>query len=60
MLDEDFVFNQLEQLKVCSCTFFFSNRLFWLLKASSNLQGLYFSHMKVSLFVKLFFSESDA
>ncbi|KAF3575188.1 hypothetical protein F2Q69_00061909 [Brassica cretica] len=46
MLDEDFVFNQLEQLKVCSCTFFFSNRLFWLLKASSNLQGLYFSHMK--------------
>ncbi|KAG2328915.1 hypothetical protein Bca52824_000095 [Brassica carinata] len=48
MCDEGFVFNQLEHLDVCICAAYFSNQLFWLLKASPNLQGLH-----------LFFIEDD-
>ncbi|XP_013603252.1 PREDICTED: FBD-associated F-box protein At4g10400-like [Brassica oleracea var. oleracea] len=48
MLDEGFVFNQLEHLEVCVCKDHSPNQLFRLLKASSNLQGLH-----------LFFIEDD-
>ncbi|KAL0848057.1 hypothetical protein Bca101_021304 [Brassica carinata] len=45
MLDEGCVFNQLEHLEVCICKEHFSNQLFQLLKASSNLQGLCLYYM---------------
>ncbi|KAF2588813.1 hypothetical protein F2Q70_00040885 [Brassica cretica] len=51
MLDEGFVFNQLEHLEVCLCMEHSSNQLFRLLKASSNLKRLDISLMRVSLFV---------
>ncbi|KAF3497625.1 hypothetical protein DY000_02056213 [Brassica cretica] len=41
MLNEDFVFNQLEHLEVCICKEHSPNQLIRLLKASSNLQGLH-------------------
>ncbi|CAF2111811.1 unnamed protein product [Brassica napus] len=50
MLDEGFVFNQLEHLEVCLCMEHSSNQLFRLLKASSNLKRLDISLMRVSLF----------
>ncbi|KFK25387.1 hypothetical protein AALP_AA8G107400 [Arabis alpina] len=37
---DDFVFNKLEHLKLCSCAQNLSNVLVWLLKVSPNLQGL--------------------
>ncbi|CAG7865574.1 unnamed protein product [Brassica rapa] len=40
MLDEGFVFNQLEHLEVCLCTLLFSNQLVRLLNASSKLKRL--------------------
>ncbi|WZZ81769.1 hypothetical protein YC2023_102341 [Brassica napus] len=40
MLDEGFVFNQLEHLEVCLCTVLFSNQLVRLLNASSKLKRL--------------------
>ncbi|KAF8101920.1 hypothetical protein N665_0201s0223 [Sinapis alba] len=45
MLDEGFVFNQLEHLEVCLCTLVFSDQLAWLFKASSNLKRLDISLM---------------
>ncbi|XP_009116184.2 FBD-associated F-box protein At4g10400 isoform X1 [Brassica rapa] len=45
MLDEGFVFNQLEHLEVCLCMEHSSNQLFRLLKASSNLKRLDISLM---------------
>ncbi|CAN6977657.1 unnamed protein product [Brassica rapa subsp. trilocularis] len=48
MLEEGFVFNQLERLELCLCKEHFSNQLFLLLKASSNLKRLH-----------LFFMNSD-
>ena len=55
MLDEGFVFNQLEHLEVCLCMEHSSNQLFRLLKASSNLKRLDISLMHVSLFVDSLF-----
>ncbi|KAF3574172.1 hypothetical protein F2Q69_00061859 [Brassica cretica] len=46
MLDEGFVFNQLEHLEVCLCMEHSSNQLFRLLKASSNLKRLDISLMR--------------
>ncbi|KAL0652583.1 hypothetical protein Bca4012_095274 [Brassica carinata] len=49
MLDEGFVFNQLEHLEVCLCTVLFSNQLVRLLNASSKLKRLDMSLTDVSL-----------
>ena len=60
MLDEGFVFNQLEHLEVCLCTVLFSNQLVRLLNASSKLKRLDMSLTDVSLFVNSLFLLSDA
>ena len=60
MLDEGFVFNQLEHLEVCLCTLLFSNQLVRLLNASSKLKRLDISLTDVSLFVNSLFLLSDA
>ena len=54
MLDEGFVFNQLEHLEVCLCKDHSYNQLVRLLKSSSNLQGLRLFYMDVSLFDNFF------
>ncbi|KAJ4895896.1 FBD-associated F-box protein [Raphanus sativus] len=46
VLDEGFVFNQLEHLEVCVCKDESPNQLFRLLKASSNLQSLHLFHIE--------------
>ncbi|KAJ0246969.1 FBD domain-containing protein [Hirschfeldia incana] len=45
MLDEGFVFNQLEHLKLCLCSEHSLNKLVRLLKLSPNLQGLHLFYM---------------
>ncbi|KAJ4895850.1 RNI-like superfamily protein [Raphanus sativus] len=45
MLDEGFVFNQLEHLEVCLSTLVFPEQLAWLLQASPNLKRLDISLM---------------
>nr|VDD57390.1 unnamed protein product [Brassica oleracea] len=52
MLDEGFVFNQLEHLEVCLCKEHFSNQLFRLLKASSKLKRLHLFFMNSDLYVQ--------
>ncbi|XP_013605673.1 PREDICTED: FBD-associated F-box protein At4g10400-like [Brassica oleracea var. oleracea] len=47
MLDEGFVFNQLEHLEVCLCKDHSYNQLVRLLNSSSNLQGLRLFYMDI-------------